>query len=268
MSAQSTEFIEKSTIVCNKCNESKTLDQFKTYKSKKRNKSYIRKYCEDCRKKRAKVWRDNNKNRIQVYSSDSGLKSRYGITLKQKKQLFDDQKGLCANPGCQIELKTLSKAMTDHNHKTGQVRALLCICCNQAEGLLKGDIKRIEGLKYYLAKYDNDFNDFGKFAGYLKEREDVSLLETEHGFATYSIRGEECYIKDIYVIPEHRQQGIASSIADKIISRAKEQNCKYITGSVCPTTNNATTNMKVLVSYGMRLHSSQPNLIVFIKDIK
>ena len=107
----------------------------------------------------------------------------------------------------------------------------------------------------------------GKFASYLKEREGVNLIETDKGFAIYSITGEECYIRDIWVSEEHRKAGVASAIADQVVIKAKEAGCKLLTGSVCPAANGSTASLKVLLGYGMKLHSSAPNLIIFTKDI-
>lgn len=105
------------------------------------------------------------------------------------------------------------------------------------------------------------------WAKYIKERENVEVLETSTGFATYSIKGPECYIKDIWIHPDFRKQNCASQIADRIAAIAKEQGCKYLTGSVCPTTHNSTQSMLVLVGYGMQLHSSKDNMIYFCKEL-
>lgn len=106
-----------------------------------------------------------------------------------------------------------------------------------------------------------------KFAAYLKEREGVELLETDDGFAIFNIKGEECYIRDIYVWPELRQKGIASRLADEISSIAKLAGCKILTGSVCPTLKGSTTSIDVLRGYGFKLHSATNNLIFFSKDL-
>jgi predicted GNAT family acetyltransferase len=110
-------------------------------------------------------------------------------------------------------------------------------------------------------------NEMGMFASYMNERENVELVETDKGFATYVVTGTECYIRDIYVKPEFRKSGVAASIADLIAIRAKTVGCKMLTGSVCPTTRGADASLKVLIGYGMRLHSCSNNLIVFIKDL-
>lgn len=94
-----------------------------------------------------------------------------------------------------------------------------------------------------------------------------STVEDDKGFASYWIRGEECYIEDIYVKKEFRKENIASSYADRITAIAVENGCKYLSGSVVPNANNATKSLKVLLGYGFKVHSSQNNFILFIKEL-
>lgn len=105
------------------------------------------------------------------------------------------------------------------------------------------------------------------YANYIKEREGFGIVEDSRGFATYKISGEECYIKDIFVKKEFRQKNVASEFADQIAEIAKEAGCKFLTGTVCPQAEGATTSLTVLLRYGFKLLSSKENLIIFIKEI-
>lgn len=89
----------------------------------------------------------------------------------------------------------------------------------------------------------------------------------DHGFASYRIFGEECYIRDIWVDPDYRQTKVASAIADKIVEIAKKAECKYLTGSVSTTANGATESIKVLLAYGFKVHNAVPNGIYFRKEL-
>lgn len=105
------------------------------------------------------------------------------------------------------------------------------------------------------------------YAQYIKEREQREILEDEQGFATYVIEGNECYIQDIFTVQEARKKGHAAKLADQISEIAKKRGAKYLTGSVDPSLDNATDSMKVLLAYGMRVHSMQPPLVFFIKEL-
>lgn len=105
------------------------------------------------------------------------------------------------------------------------------------------------------------------WAEYIKEREGFEVLETDHGVATYRILGEECYIKDIFVLKEHRHSGVASKIGDHITEIAIANGCKKLSGTVVPSLNGSSGSLLGLLKYGFKLHSSTQDLIVLVKEI-
>ena len=70
-------------------------------------------------------------------------KVRYGITKEQYEKLLEEQGGRCAI------CKRFRKLVVDHDHKTKQVRGLLCSGCNILLGHLGDDSSLLEnGIKY------------------------------------------------------------------------------------------------------------------------
>lgn len=61
------------------------------------------------------------------------LKRRYGITAEDADAMPAAQRGLCAI------CRTAPAAHVDHDHKTGDVRALLCFNCNGGLGQFRDD---------------------------------------------------------------------------------------------------------------------------------
>ena len=61
------------------------------------------------------------------------LFNRHGITLADYDKILEAQNGLCAictrPQGSEVR-----RMAVDHNHQTGQVRALLCTACNLLVG--------------------------------------------------------------------------------------------------------------------------------------
>lgn len=53
----------------------------------------------------------------------------YNLTDEQLQQMYDAQGGRCRICGCQLDLSSRNTHV-DHNHKTGEIRALLCHGCN------------------------------------------------------------------------------------------------------------------------------------------
>lgn len=88
-----------------------------------------------------KKWRGNNP---QAYA-DISLRSRFGITLEQYEDLLRAQDSVC--PICLC--KPVSPVV-DHDHKTLEVRGILCRTCNIGIGMLKDDPELIKRALTYL----------------------------------------------------------------------------------------------------------------------
>ncbi len=71
----------------------------------------------------------------------------YGITVERFNSMVEKQKGLCAICG---QPPTGKRLHIDHDHETGQVRALLCSPCNIVLGLFKEDPVLLDKAKAYL----------------------------------------------------------------------------------------------------------------------
>lgn len=86
----------------------------------------------------------NNRDKVIKASLKSKLKTRYGLTQDKVDEMTLRQNGLCAI------CKKRKKLGVDHNHKTGQIRELLCSNCNTAIGLVGEDIAILHMMIYYL----------------------------------------------------------------------------------------------------------------------
>jgi len=75
------------------------------------------------------------------------LKMLYGITFDNKRNMYRDQKGLCAL--CNLRLPSIDQSHTDHDHDTGIIRGLLHRSCNFVVGVFeKRKIKATQVEKY------------------------------------------------------------------------------------------------------------------------
>lgn len=105
------------------------------------------------------------------------------------------------------------------------------------------------------------------FSDYHKELGIKQVIESEHGFILYSILGNDCYIEDVYVVPEQRKSRVCWEMADKVVEEAKSKGCKLLIGTVIPTANNSTTSLKMLLSYGFKPRGQNNQAIIFTKEI-
>lgn len=62
--------------------------------------------------------------------------------------------GLCSSDKGSLTTGCNSVFHVDHNHETGQVRALLCGKCNKALGLLNDDPELMRRAANYVEKYN------------------------------------------------------------------------------------------------------------------
>jgi hypothetical protein len=149
------------TLDCKRCGESKTLDQYGTFRNGTR-KEGKRKICNFCRAQRAKELRaadpekyraiDNasyqrNKEYQKQYGRNYHLKKKYGMTAEQWDATFESQGCACAI--CKSR-ETSHHWCVDHDHESGEVRGILCSPCNILIGMAKDHPQVLDDAKRYL----------------------------------------------------------------------------------------------------------------------
>lgn len=146
---------------CSKCKAIKNIERFSPSKTSK---SGYKSWCKDCENAdrrrhyyenkerllvKAKIWRKDNPELVKEIKRKTVLKTNYGITIEQWNALLLKQNDCCA-----ICVKHYSEFKTrfavDHCHKTGKVRGLLCMHCNQALGKFEDSIENLESAIDYL----------------------------------------------------------------------------------------------------------------------
>jgi hypothetical protein len=89
--------------------------------------------------------------RRKLMFSDRHLKTNYGITKEQYELLLKEQNNACAI--CLKPSSSFQRALSvDHDHKTGQIRGLLCITCNLGLGCFNDDRKLFTNALIYLRR--------------------------------------------------------------------------------------------------------------------
>lgn len=119
--------------VCSNCTTTKPYSAF-YYNDKKQRYST---YCRECTKARARQWWKSNPEARERYRTwckhnvrkrkNYCLKRQFGITVTEYERLFELQHGTCGICGQKPNGKKLA---VDHDHKTNEIRGLLCQHCN------------------------------------------------------------------------------------------------------------------------------------------
>lgn len=105
------------------------------------------------KEKNKKYYQENKIKYKKVY-----LKRHYNITIEDYKRMFREQKGKCEicnkKETAKDSYNKLKRLSVDHNHKTGNVRGLLCQRCNTGVGYFMESIESLKGAIKYLRKYN------------------------------------------------------------------------------------------------------------------
>lgn len=147
--------------VCTRCKVPKPTDEFSTAKKSKDGlQSWCRECCAEYRKtatppsrtaEHRRKWLDGYRANNPDVFRDQSYRSKYGITINDYDRMLAQQGGRCAI--CATDKPDGGRFCIDHCHDTGDVRALLCRCCNTGIGNLRDDPKIVEAALRYLRAF-------------------------------------------------------------------------------------------------------------------
>ena len=99
-------------------------------------------------KKYVKEWVLKNPEKVYAGNRDWVLRKKFGITLSAYLSMKEGQDGKCII--CKIKSKR--NLCVDHDHKTGEIRGLLCLGCNTGLGNFKDNVNILSAAIKYLNK--------------------------------------------------------------------------------------------------------------------
>ena len=115
------------------------------YSSRRKKHEYI---CMACSKERYRQYYKNHKDKVREWY----LKGVYSITISYFTQMLKNQNYSCLI--CGREFTDDNPACIDHDHKTGEIRALLCRNCNTMIGMANEDPEIFDKAKEYILTYN------------------------------------------------------------------------------------------------------------------
>lgn len=128
---------------------------------KKNNRSRVNEWNREDRKKnpeKHREWSRIGRERIGILRSIKDVTRIRGITLEQYYQLVGSQNNRCAicnnYETRKNRMGNIARLAIDHNHKTNEVRALLCHGCNTGIGKFKESIDLMQKAIEYLKKHN------------------------------------------------------------------------------------------------------------------
>ena len=133
---------------CSKCKENKDYSFF--VKSKAHKDGYHG-VCKPCRNKQRKERGRpcDTPEKIRQWN----LKRWWGMSPCDYDEILKSQGGVCAICGNPPSKKDKNVLHVDHDHKTGEIRGLLCSFCNVGLGHFKDDVNLLaEAISYLKAE--------------------------------------------------------------------------------------------------------------------
>lgn len=126
---------------CKQCGQVKALDAYYLYSNT--GKPYA--FCKSCHSARRNQWAKDNPDKHRAFN----WRNKYGIdfTPEQYESMHKLQGGVCKICG-RPEPASGRRLAVDHDHRTGEVRGLLCTKCNTTVGW----VEMHPALIAYLAK--------------------------------------------------------------------------------------------------------------------
>jgi hypothetical protein len=132
-----------------KCNKCKIAQPYTNFYCLDIENDYFSSECKKCEYKKSQKYYNENKHKISKKASNKHRMNKYGITEEQYNDILLSQNSLCG-----ICKKPSDKTLhVDHNHKTGEIRGLLCSGCNTGIGHFKEDIDSLTNAIKYLKSF-------------------------------------------------------------------------------------------------------------------
>jgi hypothetical protein len=127
--------------ICTKCGKEQFLSNFsKSDKGKLVGKIRFFSWCKSCVRAWSKVYKHSE------LGLNKTLQYNFGISLEEFDRLLTEQNNGCAI--CGGLNKNGFRLAVDHNHKTGQIRGLLCNKCNSVLGYIENSEFLVSALSY------------------------------------------------------------------------------------------------------------------------
>lgn len=103
----------------------------------------------DKRRKRPPEYKEQH----DMITRKSYLKQKYGLTVEAFEEMLMFQNGVCAICHRAETINGFENLSVDHDHKTGEIRGLLCHSCNVGLGKFQDDPLRLEKAIEYLRRF-------------------------------------------------------------------------------------------------------------------
>lgn len=105
------------------------------------------------------------------------------------------------------------------------------------------------------------------FKQYLAEREGKQVLENKTGFIIYKLFEKECFIADMFILPENRSSQALSLFINELVGIAKKHGCECITANIHVADSANQKTLRAALKMGFNIFAANNNVIMISKDL-
>jgi len=152
----------------------------------KENNSTYRKANLELLKRKKNTWYDANAEHVKAKAKarikadpekyrNHQLTRKYGLTVEQFEKMLEQQNGSCAI--CKRHKSNFNRNLdTDHCHKTGIVRGILCSTCNKMLGMFKDDPEVLRSGAEYLEAFHAKMSNPQEVSGQEEAKDSMPVM--------------------------------------------------------------------------------------------
>jgi hypothetical protein len=106
-----------------------------------------------------------------------------------------------------------------------------------------------------------------QYKNYLKERENLQVLESSVGFAIYRQEQHALFLQDFYIAPEHRRSRHTSDLLLQVEQIAAKNGNKILYTLCDPAAAGSTISLKACLKRGFVLSHCAQNVVYLKKEL-
>lgn len=106
------------------------------------------------------------------------------------------------------------------------------------------------------------------YADYIKEREGREVIENSIGFVAFKIIDNECYLADMYIVPDSRRGLAVKHFIDQLAKEASGRGCEYITARLHDNDPNRNRTLRAALKLDFNIFRSETGCIVIAKKLE
>lgn len=106
------------------------------------------------------------------------------------------------------------------------------------------------------------------YAKYIAERAGGKLIEKEHGYIAYNVKGSEYFIMDMFIEPSMRRTPLFKRLMDELTLIAKSSGGTHLTANIFLDDPGASNTLIAALKLGFRVRGANVGALFIAKELE